>query len=155
MKCIAAQGVGSDIMSGERLSRTVSLLDILVQKRKDKQAAISFFRKLIKWQRCSDRQLITDKLPSYSAAKKAVIPTPMHCDDRYANNRREAPHEHRREQERQMRLFKTPGHAQRFLAVQGQINNLFRLGRHLVRAIHHRVWRNQAFNLWQEVTCAH
>jgi len=130
------------------------LLDVLVQKRKDKQAAIRFFRKIMKGQGCSARQLVTDKLPSYNAAQKAVMPTSMHCDDRYANNRCEASHEHTRERERQMRCFKSQGHAQRFLAVHGQVNNLFRVDRHLMCAIHHRVLRDQAFCLWREITCA-
>jgi len=81
------------------------------------------------------------------------MPTSVHCDQRYANNRCEVSHERTREQERQMRGFKSPGHAQFFLAVPGQINNLFRVGRHLIRAAHHRILRNQAFELWREITC--
>jgi len=62
--------------------------DILVQKRKDKQSAVRFFKKLMKGQGCSARKIVTDKLPSYGAARKEIMPTSMHCHERYANNRR-------------------------------------------------------------------
>jgi putative transposase len=101
------------------------VLDILVQKRKDKRAAVRFFKKLMKGQGRSARMMVSDKLPSYGAARKAVMVTSMHCHERYANNRAEVSHEHTREQERQMRRFKSPGQAQRFLSVHSQVHNLF------------------------------
>jgi putative transposase len=65
------------------------VLDILVQKRKDKKAAERFFKKLMKGQGRSAREIVTDKLAGYGAARKAVMPTSMHCHERYANNRAE------------------------------------------------------------------
>ena len=47
-----------------------------------------------------------------------------------------------------------PGQAQRFLTVHGLVQNLFRVGRHLLQAHHHRELRDRAFIVWQEVTCA-
>ena len=129
------------------------VLDILVQKRKDKQSAVRFFKKLMKGQGCSARKIVTDKLPSYGAARKEVMPTSMHCHERYANNRAEVSHEHTRAQERQMRRFKSPGQAQRFLAVHSQVHNLFRVGRHLLRAVNYRLLRSRSFETWQQVTC--
>ena len=113
------------------------VLDILVQKRKNKHAALRFFRKLMKGQGRSARKIVTDKLPSYGAARKEIMPTSMHCHERYANNRAEVSHEHTRAQERQMRRFKSPGQAQRFLAVHRQVHNLFRVGRHLLGAFNY------------------
>jgi putative transposase len=130
------------------------VLDILVQKRKDKQSAVRFFKKLMKGQGCSARKIVTDKLPSYGAARKEIMPTSMHCHERYANNRAEVSHEHTRAQERQMRRFKSPGQAQRFLAVHSQVHNLFRIGRHLLGAANYRLLRNRSFETWQQVTCA-
>ena len=129
------------------------VLDILVQKHKNKQAASRFFKKLMKGQGRSARLIVTDKLPSYGAARKAIMSTSMHCCDRYANNRAEVSHEHTRAQERQMRRFKSPGQAQRFLAVHSQVHNLFRVGRHLLRAANYRLLRNRSFETWQQVTC--
>ena len=129
------------------------VLDILVQKRKNKQAAKRFFRKLLKAQGQVPLDITTDRLPSYGAAKKEVMPSAAHCKDRYANNRAELSHEHTREQERQMRGFKSEGDAQRFLAVHRQVHNLFRVGRHLFRAMNYRILRTRAFADWQSVMC--
>jgi putative transposase len=129
-------------------------INILVQKRRNKRAAKRFFRKLLKGQCASPRRMVTDKLRSYSAAKRELMPLVPHCTDQYANNRAELSHEPTRLRERQMRRFKSVGHAQRFLAVHGAIGNLFRLGRHLMRASHYREFRSRAFIEWQQVSCA-
>ena len=131
------------------------VLDILIQKRKDKQSAVRFFKKLMKGQGCSARKFVTDKLPSYGAARKIIMPTSMHCHERYANNCAEVSHEHTRAQERQMRRFKSSGQAQRFLSVHSQVHNLFRVGRHLLRAANYRMLRSRSFETWQQVTCAY
>jgi putative transposase len=136
-------------------SASKDVLDILVKKRKDKRAAARFIKKLMKGQGRSARQIVTDKLPSYGAARKAVMPISMHCSDRYANNRAEVSHEHTRAQERQMRRFKSPGQVQRLLAVHSQIHNLFRIGRHILRASNYRLLRNRSFETWQQVSCAY
>ncbi len=129
------------------------VLDILVQSRRNRRAAIRFFRKLLKRQGCVPRRLITDKLRSYSAARHTVMPSVVHCTDQYANNRAEVSHQPTRQRERQMRRFKSAAQTQRFLSVHGPVQNLFRVGRHLLRAVHHRLLRTQAFGVWREVTC--
>ena len=131
-----------------------NVIDILVQKRRDKGAAKRFFRKMLKRQGQSPRRMVTDKLKSYGAARKEVMPSVVHCQDRYANNRAEASHQQTRQRERQMRRFKSPGQAQCFLAIHSQVYNLFRVGRHLLKAGHYRMFRARAFSTWQEVTCA-
>ena len=129
-------------------------IDILVQSRRNRLAALRFFRKLLKGQGCVPRRLITDKLRSYPAACRTVMPSVVHCTDQYANNRAEVSHQPTRQRERQMRRFKSAAHAQRFLSVHGPVQNLFRVGRHLLRAVHHRLLRTRAFGVWDEVTCA-
>ena len=52
-----------------------------------------------------------------------------------------------------MRRFKSAAHVQRFASVHGRVQNLFRVGRHLLRAVYHRILRTQAFGVWREVTC--
>ena len=96
--------------------------------------------------------LLTDKLGSYGAAHRELLPSVVHRQDRRLNNRAEVSHQPTRQRERQMRCFKSPGQAQRFLSAHGPINNLFRCGRHLMRAVHYRVFREQAFVTWCEVT---
>ena len=130
------------------------LLDILVQSRRDRRAAIRFFRKVLKGQGRLPRRLITDKLRSYSSAYRTVMPSVPHSTRQYENNRAEVSHQPTRQRERQMRLFKSVGHAQHFLSVHGLVQNLFRTGRHLLRAVHPRLLRARAFGVWREVTCA-
>jgi putative transposase len=107
------------------------VLDILVQSRRDRQAAKRFFRKLLKGLRYSPRVLITDKLKSYAAAKREIMPGVEHRQHKGLNNRAEVSHQPARQQERKMRRFKSPRQAQRFLAAHAPINNLFRNQRHL------------------------
>jgi len=131
------------------------VIDILVQSRRDRRAAARFFRKLLKGQGREPRRLITDKLRSYAAAHRAVIPSVVHSTRQYENNRAEVSHQPTRQRERQMRRFTSGAHAQRFLSVHGLVQNLFRVGRHLLRAAHHRLLRTRSFRVWETVTCAY
>lgn len=131
------------------------VIDILVTKRRDRRAAKRFFRRALKHQGQVPWQLITDKLRSYPAAHREVFPSVIHRTGQYENNRAEVSHQHTREQERQMRRFKSIAQAQRFLCVHGQVQNLFRVSRNHLKAVHHRLLRDRAFADWREVTCAH
>ena len=130
------------------------VLDILVQSRRNRRAAERFFRKLLKKQGCLPRRLVTDKLRSYPAAHRAVMPSVVHHTEQYANNRAEVSHQPTRQRERQMRRFKSAAQLQRFASVHGVVHNLFRVGRHLLRSAHHRLLRSRAFVEWEAVTCA-
>ena len=87
------------------------LLDSLVQSRRDRRAATRFFRKLLKAQGRAPRRLITDKLRSYSAAHRTVMPSVVHSTRQYENNRAEVSHQSTRQRERQMRRFRSAAHA--------------------------------------------
>ncbi len=130
------------------------VLDILVQSRRNRSAAKRFFRKLLKGQGREPNQLLSDKLGSYDAARREVMPSVPHDTSRWANNRAEVSHEAVRHRERQMRKFKSPGHAQRFLSVHGVIGNLFRVGRQKVSASIYRELRARSHEVWHQVTCA-
>ena len=130
------------------------VIDILVQPRRDQRAAERFFRRLLRGQGKEPFQIITDKLRSYSAAMRTILGKVAHNTERYANNRAEVSHQLTRQRERQMRRFKSAGQAQRFLSLHGVVQNLFRLGRHLLKAIHHRLLRSRSFAIWQTVTAA-
>ena len=80
------------------------------------------------------------------------MPSVHHCTTPYANNRAEVSHQPTRQRERHMRRFKSLRHVQRFLSVHSPINNLFRIGRHLMKAAHYRLFRDKAFAAWQDVT---
>jgi len=128
------------------------VLDILVQKRRDKRAAKRFFRKLLKGVCYCPRKMVTDKLGSYGAARREIMPSIEHVQGKWESNRAEVSHQPTRQRERQMRRFKSHRHAQRFLSAHGPINNLFRIGRHLLKATHYRELRDRSFTLWSEVS---
>ena len=91
------------------------VIDILVQSRRDRRAAERFLRRLLKGQGREPRRLITDKLRSYSAAHRTVLPSVVHSTDQYENNRAEVSHQPTRQRERQMRRFKSAVHAPPFV----------------------------------------
>ena len=96
------------------------VLDILVQKHCDKRAAKRFFRKLLKGLCYAPRRIVTDKLRSYGAARKEVLPDVIHDNDKWQNNRAEVSHQPTRQRERQMRRFKL------LFDSSNKINNLLR-----------------------------
>jgi putative transposase len=126
------------------------VLDILVQSQRDAKAAARFFKKLLKGLRYAPRIMITDKLASYGAARKQMRLSIEHRQHKGLNNRAENSHQPTRQKERQMKKFKSPGKAQRFLSAHGPINNLFRPRRHLLKATAYRAARKQAFSTWLE-----
>ncbi len=83
-----------------------------------------------------------------------LMPSVVHSTMQYEKNRAEVSHQPTQQRERQMRRFKSVGHAQRFLSVHGLVQNLFRVGRHLLRAVYHRLPRMRSFRVWNAVTCA-
>jgi putative transposase len=127
-----------------------TVLDILVQSRRDAKAAKRLLRKLLKKQGIAPRVMITDKLASYAAAKRTVMPGVEHRQHKGLNNRAENSHQPTRRRERIMKRFKSAGQAQRFLSVHDQVANLFRCPAH-TNAAEHRASRAQAFMIWREV----
>ena len=130
------------------------VLDVLVQSRRDRRAAKRLLRKLLKKQGRPPRVLITDKLASYPAATRELMPGVEHRRHKGLNNRAENSHQPTRRRERQMKRFKSAGQAQRFLSAHDQINNLFYLRRDHHTATEYRAARAQAFAIWAEVTGA-
>lgn len=98
------------------------------------------------------RVIITDKLRSYGAAKRIVLPGVAHRQHRYLNNRAENSHQPTRARERQMRKFKSARQAQRFVEVHGITASHFRPRRHLLSASDYGQLRRKRFWIWNEVT---
>jgi putative transposase len=128
------------------------VLDVPVQSRRDKKAAKRLLRKLLKRQGRAPRVMIADKLASYSAAKREVMPGVEHRRHQGLDNRAEDSHQPTRRRERQMKRFKSAGQAQRFLSAHDQIDNLFPLCREHVTATGYRAARTRAFELWATIT---
>ena len=128
------------------------VLDILVQRRRDKQAAKTLFRKLLKGVRYVPRVDVTDQLRSYGAAMRELLPGVEHRQHRYLNNRAKNSHQPTRQRERHMQRFKSAGHAQRFLAAYGPIASHFRPRCHRLSAPAYRQEMQQRFRTWREIT---
>ena len=119
--------------------------------RRDGATAKRFFRRLVRSHGGEPRKIVTDKLRSYGVAHREVMPDVIHDTSQYANNRAEQSHESTRVRERGMRRFKSVGQAQRFVTAHAAVQNLFNLGRHLVKAEHYRNLRISAFSEWSRV----
>src|SRR3954453_12949972 len=95
--------------------------------------------------------MVTDKLASYTAAKRELMPGVEHRRHKGLNNGAENSHQPTRRRERQMKHFKSPGQAQRFPSAHDRINNLFHLYRDHLPATEYRAVRARAFATWAEI----
>jgi putative transposase len=128
------------------------VLDILVQNRRDKAAARRFFRWLMQTTDAVPRVVVTDKLRSYGAAHREVMPSVEHRSHKGLNNRAENSHQPTRQRERAMKGFRSAGGAQRFLSAFSGISPHFRPRRHLLTAAEHRLEMTVRFTVWDHVT---
>jgi putative transposase len=98
------------------------------------------------------RVIITDKLKSYGAAKREILPGVEHRKHRSLNNRAENSHQPTHQRERRMQGFKSAGHAQRFLSASGPITRHFRPRRHRFSAPEYRQEMRQRCQVWEAIT---
>ena len=129
-----------------------NVLDILVQRRRDAKAAKRFFGKLLQEAVHVSSGAGHRQAPQLAVAHRAVMPSVEHRQSRYLNNRAENSHQPTRQRERAMKRFRTPGAAQRFLAVFSVISPHFRPRRHRLTADDYRTEMTRRFAVWNEVT---
>jgi putative transposase len=129
-----------------------TVLDILVTSRRDAKAATRFFRKLLKDLRYVPRVLITDKLRSYGAAHRRLIPGVEHRRSKYLNHRAENSHQPTRARERAMKGFTSPAHAQRFLSAFSSISPHLRPRHHRLSAEPYCREMADRFTTWKQIT---
>ncbi|SDR64072.1 Transposase (or an inactivated derivative) [Rhizobiales bacterium GAS113] len=130
------------------------VLDLLVQRRRNKVAAVKLMRILLKKQGFAPKVLVTDKLRSYGAAKSELGLSARHEQGLCKNNRAENSHQPVRRRELKMQRFKSPGSAQRFLSVHAAVHNTFNTQRHLTSRTTLRLLRSGAFDTWRTATAA-
>ncbi|AIK97199.1 IS6 family transposase [Candidatus Odyssella acanthamoebae] len=126
-------------------------IEILLQKRRNAKAAIRFLKLALKRVRVSPRVMITDKLRSYRKAHRVLFKSVEHRSHKRLNNRIENSHQPTREKERQMRGFKSPGGAQRFLSSMGVFLNLLKVGRYKYSAPDYRQKLKIAFATFDDI----
>src|ERR1700719_2734943 len=127
------------------------VLDVLVQSKRNKHAALKLMRKPLKKYAFVPERLVTDDLRSYSAAARDLGIEHLHKRGRWKNNRAENSHQPIRRRERKMQRFKSARTAQKFLSTHAAVYNTFNVQRHLVSAPSHRVLRATAMTTWREV----
>jgi transposase-like protein len=103
------------------------ILDVLIQPKRDKTAALKLMRKLLRKQGYAPTMLVTDKLGSYGAARRELGLSAHHEQGLRKNNRAENSHQVVRRRERKMQGFKSAGSAQRFLSIHSAVYNTFKL----------------------------
>ena len=130
------------------------VLDVLVQSKRNKHAALKLMRKLLKKYAFVPERLITDDLRSYSAAAHDLGIASRHERGRSKNNRAENSHQPTRRRERKMQRFKRVGSAQKFLASHAAVYNTFNVQRHLTSARTHRKLRAAAMGAWRAAVAA-
>jgi putative transposase len=130
------------------------VLDILVQPRRDRKAALKLMRKLLKKQGVTPATIVTDNLRSYASALRDLGLARRHDTGRWKNNRAENSHQPLRQRERRMKRFKSSGSAQRFLSTHAAVYNVFNIQRHLISRRTLRVFREQAMLTWRQATVA-
>jgi len=130
------------------------VLDVLVQSRRNKRAALKLMRKFLKKYGFVPDKLVTDDLRSYAAAASDLGIAKRHERGRWRNNRAENSHQPTRRREYKMQGFKSLGSAQRFLSTHAAAYNTFNIQRHLTSARTHRAFRATAMQTWREVVAA-
>ena len=130
------------------------VLDVLVQAKRNKHAALKLMRKLLKKYGFVPDRLITDDLRSYGAAAHDLGIENHHERGRWRNNRAENSHQPTRRRERKMQGFKSPGSAQKVLSSHAAVYNTFNVQRHLTSAQTHRAFRASAMNAWRTAVAA-
>src|SRR3984957_13261421 len=130
------------------------VLDLLVQRRRDKAAAVKLIRKLSKKQGSVPDVLVTDRLRSYGAARSEMGLSARHKRGLRKNNRAENSYQPTRRRERKMQRFRSPGSAQKFLSTHAVVYNTFNAQRHLTSARTHHVLRAAAMDTWRTAVAA-
>jgi putative transposase len=131
------------------------VLDVLVQKRRNKAAASKLLRKLLRNQGVHPETITTDGLTSYRAATRDLNCQDCHRPGRLRdNNRVENSHLVIRRRERKQQKFKSQGSAQRFLSTHAAVYNVFNTQTHLVRRPTLRSFRAEAHQTWAAATAA-
>lgn len=130
------------------------VLDILVQNRRNQEAAEAFLRRVLGAVGATPRVVVTDKLASYPPAVRRILPGVEHRRHKRLNNRAENSHRPTRERERRMQRFKSPRQAQSFLEPFSAVCNHFRPRRHLLSASCYRAVMDERFHSWREVVAA-
>jgi putative transposase len=137
------------------IDRDGLVLNVLVQERRNQEAAERFLRRVLDGEGAQPRVVVTDKLASYPPALRRVLPGVEHRRHKGLNNRAESSHRPVRKRERVLQRFKSPEHAQQFLEPFSAFQNHFHPRRHLLPAAQYHQIRSESFKQWREAARLH
>ncbi len=126
------------------------VLEAYVTKRRDKAAALRFFRKAVK-RYGNPEVVVTDKCPSYHSAMKVIGNEGRQETGRYLNNRAENSHLPFRRRERAMSCLRRVGSLQKFASVHSSVHNHFNHQRSIERRAGFKLLRDAALREWREL----
>ncbi len=129
------------------------VLEAFVSKTRDKAAALTFLKKLMK-RHGRPEELVTDKLRSYGAALKDLGIQDRRVTGRWENNRAENSHQPFRRRERAMLRFRRMHSLQKFASVQGSVHNHFNADRSFTSRDTYRAARTAALAEWRALCAA-
>jgi putative transposase len=148
---VQLQSKGKQHWRWRAVDRDGLVLDLLVQERRNQEAAERFFRRVLEGEGVAPRVVGTDTLASYPPTLKRVLPQTEHRRHKGLNNRAEHAHRPVQKRERVLQRFKSPDHAQRFLEPCSAVGTHCRPRRHLRSADQYRQIRAERFQQWREV----
>jgi putative transposase len=125
------------------------VLDILLQSRRNKVAAVKFLRRIIKRHQATPDVVVTDKWRASMSAVKDILPSKCHLVGKRLNNRAENSHQPTRRRERKQQRFKTSRSAQQFLSTFTAFYNHFNVQRHLLSRATMKQFRKDAISSWK------
>ncbi len=130
------------------------VLDEIVQARRDTRAAKRLLTRLQRKQGCRPKRIVTDKLRSYGAATRTVMPDVEHRSHKGLNNRAENSHVPIRKRERMMQGFRSWSGLQRFVPIFSAVRNLFTPSRSHRSALAIHLHSLNAMAAWTSVAAA-
>ncbi len=151
---MVARIAGETVYLWRAVDHEGEVLDILVQRGRDKAAALKLMRKLLKKQGFAPAVNVTDRLRSYAAAFAELDLAACHEQGLRQNNRAEVSHQPVRRRERKLQRFKSAGSAQRFLVMHAVVHNTFNVQCHVISRRTLRLFRAEAMQQWHAATTA-
>ncbi len=128
-----------------------TVLDILMQERRNASAAKAFFKQILKTTHVKLRVIVTDALRSYNVISNEIMPEVEHRKSKYLNNRAENSHLPTRRRERRMQHFKSSEQAQNFLSTFGIVYGYFHPKKHKLKAEIYQQQLANRFEIWSQL----
>ena len=129
------------------------VLEAFVSKRRDRKAALTFLKKIMK-RYGQSHVIVTDRLRSYRAAMKLIGNEAVQEVGRWKNNRCENSHLPFRRREQAMLKFRHMRSLQKFVSIQSSVHNHFNHDRHLNSRETFKLQRSAALTEWRQLSAA-